>query len=96
MTHFKVFCPIFISFLLHRLQGITKSMTRFPTFKRRFDDLVKTLYDDHAEKHGPPPPTMNRSKSAFGRLISLKSVRGATTYGSGQGSQHIVRDEENS
>jgi hypothetical protein len=35
-------------------------------------------------------------KNAFGRLISLKSVRGATTYGSGQGSQHIVRDEENS
>lgn len=72
-------------------------MSRFPTFKRRFDDLVKTLSDDHAEKHGPPPtPTMNRSKSAFGRLISFKSVRGARTYGSGQGSEHIVRDEENS
>ncbi|CAL5191672.1 unnamed protein product [Lathyrus oleraceus] len=83
--------------LARRLQGITKSMSRFPTFKRRFDDLVKTLSDDHAEKHGPPPtPTMNRSKSAFGRLISFKSVRGARTYGSGQGSEHIVRDEENS
>ncbi|XP_058762574.1 uncharacterized membrane protein At3g27390-like [Vicia villosa] len=80
-----------------RLQGITKSMSRFPTFKRRFDDLVKTLSDDHAQKHGPPPtPTMNRSKSAFGRLISFKSVRGARTNGSGQGSEHIVRDEENS
>ncbi|XP_045795334.1 uncharacterized membrane protein At3g27390-like [Trifolium pratense] len=85
-----------IEALARRLQGLTKSMTRFPTFKRRFDDLVKTLYEDHAEKHGPPQPTMNRSKSAFGRLISLKSVRGARTYGSSQGSQHIVRDEENS
>ncbi|CAK8541211.1 unnamed protein product [Lathyrus sativus] len=83
--------------LARRLQGITKSMSRFPTFKRRFDDLVKTLSDDHAEKHGPPStPTINRSKSAFGRLISFKSVRGARTYGSGHGSEHIVRDEENS
>lgn len=70
-------------------------MTRFPTFKRRFDDLVKTLSDDHTEKHGAA--TMNRSKSAFARLISLKSFKGGSrTNGSGQGSEHIVRrDEEN-
>lgn len=71
-------------------------MSRFPTFKRRFDELVKTLYDDHVEKHGLPSPIMNRSQSAFGRLVSFKSVRGARTYGSGQGSEHIVRDEEKS
>lgn len=70
-------------------------MTRFPTFKRRFEDLVKTLSDDHAQKHGAAT-TMTRSKSAFPRLISLKSFKGARTYGSGQGSEHIVRDEENS
>lgn len=82
--------------LARRLQGITRSMSRFPTFKRRFDELVKTLYDDHVEKHGSSSPTMNRSQSAFGRLISFKSVRGARTNGSGQGSEHIVRDEEKS
>lgn len=69
-------------------------MTRFPTFKRRFDDLVRTLSDDHAEKHGAP--AMSRSKSAFGRLISLKSFRGTRTNGSVQGSQHVARDEESS
>ncbi|TKY63155.1 membrane protein [Spatholobus suberectus] len=80
--------------LARRLQGITKSMSRFPTFKRRFDDLVKTLSDDLAEKHGGP--TMTRSKSAFARLVSLKSLKGARANGSGQGSQHVVRDVENS
>ncbi|XP_004488935.1 uncharacterized membrane protein At3g27390-like [Cicer arietinum] len=78
--------------LARRLQGITKSMSRFPTFRRRFDELVKTLSDDHAEKHGAPPPspTMNRSKSAFARLISLKSLKGTRNYGSSEGSRHIV------
>ncbi|XP_061341859.1 uncharacterized membrane protein At3g27390 isoform X1 [Gastrolobium bilobum] len=78
--------------LARRLQGITKSMTRFPTFKRRFDDLVKTLSDNLAEKHGTS--TMTRSKSAFARLISLKSFKGTRTNGSGQGSEHVVRDLE--
>ncbi|KAJ1399575.1 putative membrane protein [Sesbania bispinosa] len=79
--------------LARRLQGITKSMTRFPTFKRRFDDLVKALSNDHAEKHGAP--TMTRSKSAYARLMNLKSFKGTGTNGSGQGSEH-ARDEENS
>ncbi|RDX62327.1 putative membrane protein, partial [Mucuna pruriens] len=77
-----------------RLQGIMKSMSRFPTFKRRFDDLVKSLSDDLTEKHGGP--VMTRSKSAFARLVSLKSFKGTRTNGSGQGSQHVVRDVENS
>ncbi|KAK7338512.1 hypothetical protein VNO77_19124 [Canavalia gladiata] len=79
--------------LARRLQGITKSMSRFPTFKRRFDDLVRTLSDDHAEKHGRP--SMTRSKSAFARLVSLKSFKGTKTNGSSHGSEHL-RDVENS
>ncbi|BAT84576.1 uncharacterized protein HKW66_Vig0042980 [Vigna angularis] len=67
--------------LARRLQGITKSMSRFPTFKRRFDDLVKSLSDD--QKLGGP--IMARSKSAFARLVSLKSFKG-TRNGSSHGS----------
>ncbi|KAH1193614.1 putative membrane protein [Glycine max] len=80
--------------LARRLQGITKSMSRFPTFKRRFNDLVRSLSDDLKEKSGGP--IMTRSKSAFARLISLKSFKGTRANGSAQGSQHVARDLENS
>ncbi|KAL5793306.1 hypothetical protein ACOSP7_001900 [Xanthoceras sorbifolium] len=58
--------------LARRLQGITKSVSRYPTFKRQFNDLVKTLLEDLAEKNGAKTMqranTMQRSKSAFGRV----------------------------
>lgn len=88
-----MFCLILFSFV-YRLQGITKSMSRFPTFKRRFDDLVRSLSDDLTEIHGGP--IMTRSKSAFARLISLKSFKGTRANGSAQGSQHVAKDLENS
>lgn len=91
--HVKVFCLILFPFV-YRLQGITKSMSRFPTFKRRFDDLVRSLSDDLTEIHGGP--IMTRSKSAFARLISLKSFKGTRANGSAQGSQHVAKDLENS
>ncbi|CAL0332985.1 unnamed protein product [Lupinus luteus] len=76
--------------LARRLQGITNSMTRFPTYKRRFDHIVKSLSDELFEKHGAQ--TMTRSKSAFARLISLTSFRGTRANGSGQGLEHFGRD----
>ncbi|KAI4350587.1 hypothetical protein L6164_005033 [Bauhinia variegata] len=79
--------------ITRRLQGITKSMSRYPTFKRRFDYLVKALSEDLAEKHGPPQ-TIPRSKSAFARIISLKSFKAKTSNGSDQDSERVVRDVE--
>ncbi|KAE9599507.1 hypothetical protein Lalb_Chr14g0362961 [Lupinus albus] len=71
-----------------RLQGITKSMTRFPTYKRRFDNIIKSLSDELSEKNGGQ--IMTRSKSAFARLISLKSLKATRGNGfSNQGSEHI-------
>ncbi|KAK7395746.1 hypothetical protein VNO78_16313 [Psophocarpus tetragonolobus] len=82
--------------LARRLQGLTKSMSRFPTFKRRFDELVKSLSYDLTEKHGGP--IISRSKSAFARLVSLQSFKGTTgaNGSTNKGSQHLVRDLENS
>ncbi|CAJ1947539.1 unnamed protein product [Sphenostylis stenocarpa] len=57
--------------LARRLQGITKFITRFPTYKRRFDVILNTLSDELAEKHGASK--IIRSKSAFPRILSLKS-----------------------
>ncbi|XP_019458168.1 PREDICTED: uncharacterized membrane protein At3g27390 isoform X1 [Lupinus angustifolius] len=71
-----------------RLQGITKSMTRFPTYKRRFDNIVKSLSDELSDKYGSE--RMTRSKSAFARLISFKSLKGTRGNGSSnQGSEHV-------
>lgn len=73
-----------------------KSMSRFPTFRRRFDYLVKTLSDDLAEKQGAQSTSMSRSKSAFARMISLNSFRGKRTNGSDEESTsvHVARDLE--
>ncbi|CAK8533174.1 unnamed protein product [Lathyrus sativus] len=59
--------------LARRLQGITKFITRFPTYKRRFDVLVNTLSEELADKHGTS--TIIRSKSAFPKIFSLKSFK---------------------
>ncbi|KAI5443351.1 hypothetical protein KIW84_012131 [Lathyrus oleraceus] len=59
--------------LARRLQGITKFITRFPTYKRRFGVLVNTLSEELADKHGSS--TIIRSKSAFPKIFSLKSFK---------------------
>lgn len=63
-----------------RLQGITKSISRYPTYRRRFDELVKALSDElgqnndgSSSKPTSGPNTISRSKSAFARLFSQKS-----------------------
>ncbi|BAU01588.1 hypothetical protein VIGAN_11085300 [Vigna angularis var. angularis] len=81
--------------LARRLQGITKFITRFPTYKRRFDVILNTLSDELAEKHGASK--IIRSKSAFPRIISLRSFNCQTSKSndSEQESEH-TRDLETS
>ncbi|PIA51473.1 hypothetical protein AQUCO_01100365v1 [Aquilegia coerulea] len=66
--------------LARRLRGITRSISRYPTFKRRFDDLVSSLTEELAKKnsgshsqHGSQ--SVSRTKSKFMRIISQKSFR---------------------
>nr|KYP43966.1 putative membrane protein At3g27390 family [Cajanus cajan] len=80
--------------LARRLQGITKFITRFPTYKRQFDLILNTLSDDLAEKHGASK--IIRSKSAFPRILSLKSFKGKTSNNSGQESEHTIDLETSS
>lgn len=83
--------------LARRLRGITKSISRYPTFRRRFDSLVKKLSEELSRKKGSCHSTngsrLSRSRSAFGRLFSQKSSNGKTSYrGSERDSQPDERD----
>ncbi|KAL3644004.1 hypothetical protein CASFOL_011936 [Castilleja foliolosa] len=71
--------------LARRLRGITKSITRYPTFKRRFDSSTKNILEELAKKNvgswkssGTDPKTMRKSKSMLGRYFSQKSFNGRT------------------
>ncbi|XP_026404194.1 uncharacterized membrane protein At3g27390-like isoform X1 [Papaver somniferum] len=80
--------------LARRLQGITKSISRYPTAKRRFDVLTKSLSEELARKNFTPSTnggrtprshslpsrsqSISRSKSSFIRIFSQKSFRNRT------------------
>ncbi|WCJ21249.1 hypothetical protein M5689_003415 [Euphorbia peplus] len=60
--------------LARRLQGITKSISRYPTSRRHFDDLVNNLSVELAKKNGSSRP-IGRSKSALVRYFSFNKSR---------------------
>ncbi|KAI3885003.1 hypothetical protein MKW98_002395 [Papaver atlanticum] len=80
--------------LARRLQGITKSISRYPTAKRRFDVLTKSLSEELARKKFTPSTnggrtprshslpsrsqSISRSKNSFIRIFSQKSFRNRT------------------
>ncbi|XP_041007378.1 uncharacterized membrane protein At3g27390 [Juglans microcarpa x Juglans regia] len=86
--------------LARRLQGITKSISRYPTFRRRFEFFIKTISDDLAKKNGESrsnngPKPIARSKSTFARMFSQRSFNNKTSnHGSDQESRQVVRDVE--
>lgn len=78
-------CFSFDFFLSSRLRGITKSITRYPTFRRRFDSSTKNILEQLAKKNGGSvksssngTQTIVRSKSMFDRIFSQKSFKGRT------------------
>ncbi|KAL5998320.1 hypothetical protein ACLOJK_009260 [Asimina triloba] len=62
--------------LARRLQGITRSISRYPTFKRRVESLAGYLSEEIAKKNGSSrgSRSMKRSESALGRLFSQNSL----------------------
>ncbi|WOL14363.1 hypothetical protein Cni_G23143 [Canna indica] len=62
-----------------RLQGITKSLSRYPTVRRRFEDLVKSLSEDLEKKFGSTDSVngsqVSQNLKSFARLFSQKSIQ---------------------
>nr|GMC48588.1 uncharacterized membrane protein At3g27390 [Ipomoea batatas]GMD32016.1 uncharacterized membrane protein At3g27390 [Ipomoea batatas]GMD38556.1 uncharacterized membrane protein At3g27390 [Ipomoea batatas] len=58
--------------IIRRLQGIVSSLSRIPTFRRRFKNLVKLLYMEAIE---------------IGLIVSYANIEGATKSGHGNGSR---------
>ncbi|EEF35434.1 conserved hypothetical protein [Ricinus communis] len=85
--------------LARRLRGLTKSVSRYPTSRRHFQNLVKTLSEDLAKKNGDSrsnngrPRAIARSKSAFARYLSFNKSR-SSHNGSDQATQPVARDVE--
>ncbi|KAJ4959996.1 hypothetical protein NE237_019906 [Protea cynaroides] len=68
-----------------RLQGITKTISRYPTFRRRFACLVQGLSHELAMKNSEGQSTngsrrTSRSRSYLVRMISQKSIGSKTDY----------------
>lgn len=61
-----------------RLQGITKSISRYPTSKRRFDDLVKALSEELERAMGGSQSVsgsqFQRLRSGVARMLSQRSM----------------------
>ena len=73
-----------------RLQGITKSISRYPTAKRRFDDLVKALLSELER-------TMGGSQSANGSHSQAQRLRNSVARMLSQksmGKTANIRDED--
>ncbi|XP_024977959.1 uncharacterized membrane protein At3g27390-like isoform X1 [Cynara cardunculus var. scolymus] len=77
--------------LARRLQGITKSISRYPTYRRRFENIMKAISEELDRRSigsNRGPQTVPRSKSTFGRIFSTqRSFKNKT-------SNHGVRQED--
>ncbi|XP_021728505.1 uncharacterized membrane protein At3g27390-like isoform X1 [Chenopodium quinoa] len=66
--------------LARRLRGITKSISRYPTFRRRFETLTKSLLDNMAKKSGRNHASNGtgsapRTRSSIVRYLSERSFK---------------------
>ncbi|KAK1441179.1 hypothetical protein QVD17_07019 [Tagetes erecta] len=70
--------------LARRLHGITKSISRYPTYRRRFENIMKAIFVELDKKNGnrryQELQTVPRSKSTFARIFgSQRSFRNKTS-----------------
>lgn len=77
---------------IQRLHGITKSISRYPTYRRRFENIMKAIFEEldkrNENRSNGGPETVPRSKHTFARIFgSQRSFRNKT-------SNHGVRQKE--
>ncbi|KAJ8768255.1 hypothetical protein K2173_021195 [Erythroxylum novogranatense] len=71
--------------IARRLQGITKAVSRYPTSRRNYQNLVRNL-SENLSKENPNSTSSRgsriilRSKSAFARMLSQNSFKSRTSY----------------
>lgn len=80
--------------LTRRLHGITKSITRYPTFRRRFDSIINNILDELAKKNGGRE-SMPRSKSRLIRIFTQKSFKSSSRGNESNERNNHVPDQEN-
>ncbi|KAL8136584.1 hypothetical protein V2J09_002585 [Rumex salicifolius] len=67
--------------LSRRLRGMTRSMSRYPTYRRRYESLKKTIVEELAKKNGMRK-LPSRSSKSFIRVLSNKSFKRKTSINS--------------
>ncbi|KAG9141986.1 hypothetical protein Leryth_009341 [Lithospermum erythrorhizon] len=77
--------------LARRLRGITKSVSRYPTFRRRFDDSMKIILE---ELDGKSRSRSVSKSSTIGRMLSRKSFKSRTNTEFDQEAQQTVVDRD--
>ncbi|XP_073282362.1 uncharacterized membrane protein At3g27390-like [Primulina huaijiensis] len=64
--------------LARRLQGITKSISRYPTCRRRYDSSLRNILEQLGKKNGDSRKSMPRTKSKLSKFVSGKSFKSKT------------------
>ncbi|XP_073065080.1 uncharacterized membrane protein At3g27390-like [Primulina eburnea] len=64
--------------LARRLQGITKSISRYPTCRRRYDSSLRNILEHLGKKNGVSRKSMSRTKSKLSKFVSGNSFKSKT------------------
>ncbi|KAL9259906.1 putative membrane protein [Drosera capensis] len=85
--------------LARRLRGITKSISRYPTYRRRFESLTKTILEELDNKNcrsqsSSGSRTIRRTRSSVLRIVSQKSIKGKGSRSSSDLESIRARDRD--
>lgn len=87
--------------LARRLRGITKSISRYPTVRRRFETLTKSILEILAKKNSESQSyngggSVSKTRNGLVRFLSERSFKRKMSYGSSDSESHncVEKDVE--